>query len=249
MIMSRPKKSRRVGELPRCTCFYPQIKISLQNVNNTNFFASAKDITNSITLTIDEYETIRLIDYKKLTQEECATQMDVARTTVTAMYTSARKKIAQSIVESRVLEIDGGDYMECQGRYCKFYKDKNTTSDKYNYNSDDKLFSMKLAVPSENDIIFQRFGITDAFKIFTIKNSKIVKKEYIKVGNVEHKALVDFLISLNIDSLLCGGIGERAKQYLLDANIVIYSGVSGNTDIMVQQLLDNKLDYFLDFPK
>jgi predicted DNA-binding protein (UPF0251 family)/predicted Fe-Mo cluster-binding NifX family protein len=235
---------------------YPQQKITLQNVNKSTCFISANDVTNKVTMSIDEYETIRLIDYKNLTQEECAAQMDVARTTITAMYTSARKKIAQSIVESRILEIDGGNYIECQGRYCKFSQKSKTqaiqqetlTPDLNDDSIDDKLFTMKLAVPCENEIIFQRFGITDAFNIYTIKDSQIIKTEHLKVGNAEHKALVDFLIAHKIDSLLCGGIGERAKKYLLDAEIVIYSGVSGNADIKVQQLLESQLDYFLDFP-
>lgn len=42
-------------------------------------------------LSLDEYETLRLIDFLGQTQEECARQMEVARTTVQSMYDSARK--------------------------------------------------------------------------------------------------------------------------------------------------------------
>ncbi|OJF77503.1 MAG: hypothetical protein BKP49_00470 [Treponema sp. CETP13] len=241
--MSRPKKSRRVGQLPRCTCLYPQQKITLRNVNKNTCFVSVNDVQERITMTVDEYETIRLIDYKNLTQEECATQMDVARTTITAMYTSARNKIAKSIVESRILEIVGGNYMECQGRFCHKLSQSIIPN-----SAEDNSFDMKLAVPCKNNMIFQQFGITKSFKFYTIRNGKIESSECIQTENAEHKALINFLINYKIDSLLCGGIGQRAKEYLLQAGIVIYSGVSGNADLQVQNFLEEKLNYFLDFP-
>ena len=49
----------------------------------------------------------------ELTQEECATQMGVARTTVQAVYNSARKKLADCLVNGRQLQIRGGNYRLC----------------------------------------------------------------------------------------------------------------------------------------
>ena len=64
-------------------------------------------------MTLDEYEAIRLIDLLDCTQEECAQQMGVARTTVQAVYNQARRKLAQMLVDGRRLEIQGGDYELC----------------------------------------------------------------------------------------------------------------------------------------
>lgn len=64
-------------------------------------------------MAIDEYETIRLIDLEGLTQEQCADRMEVARTTVQAIYERARRKLAQCIVEGARLSIEGGDYEVC----------------------------------------------------------------------------------------------------------------------------------------
>lgn len=59
-------------------------------------------------MTVDEYEAVRLLDVEGLTQEACADRMNVARTTVTAIYDSARKKIADAIVHGKRLLIAGG---------------------------------------------------------------------------------------------------------------------------------------------
>ena len=96
--MPRPTKWRKVCYMPQNTVFGPIDKES--NLE-------------PIFMTIDEYETIRLIDLEGMTQEECADGMNVARTTVQRIYTSARKKLATSLVNGNVLKIEGGEYRLC----------------------------------------------------------------------------------------------------------------------------------------
>jgi predicted DNA-binding protein (UPF0251 family) len=69
-----------------------------------------------LVMTIDEYEVIRLIDLEGLTQEECALQMNVARTTIQAIYFDARKKLAEALIHQKELRIEGGDYQLCEGQ-------------------------------------------------------------------------------------------------------------------------------------
>ena len=64
----------------------------------------------TITMTLDEYECIRLMDREKLTQEQCAQRMGIARTTVTGIYDSARSKLAEALVDGKTLRIGGGSY-------------------------------------------------------------------------------------------------------------------------------------------
>lgn len=102
MKMPRPMKWRKVCCLPESNKFGP--------------LGASIEEENFIKMTVDEYETIRLIDLENLTQEECAGQMNIARTTVQGIYNAARKKLAQSLVKGRVLFIEGGEYRLCDGR-------------------------------------------------------------------------------------------------------------------------------------
>lgn len=61
-------------------------------------------------MSVEEYETLRLLDLEGLTQEETAQRMDVARTTVQRMYADARQKMALALFEGSNLRIEGGNY-------------------------------------------------------------------------------------------------------------------------------------------
>ncbi len=104
--MSRPRKCRKVCCLPKYVEFRPTM--------------NQESATETIVLTVDEYETIRLIDNEGFSQEECGEYMRIARTTVQQIYTEARKKIASSLVNGFPLIIKGGDYSLCDGNedYC-----------------------------------------------------------------------------------------------------------------------------------
>ena len=99
--MPRPRKCRRVCGLPKASAFVPQ---------------GCGEEQGTVVMTVDEYETIRLIDYQDLSQEQCSAYMGVARTTVQQIYNSARKKLSTALVEGLPFRIEGGDYQLCDGR-------------------------------------------------------------------------------------------------------------------------------------
>jgi predicted DNA-binding protein (UPF0251 family)/predicted Fe-Mo cluster-binding NifX family protein len=76
-----------------------------------------------VQLNLDEFECIRLIDHLGLEQEKAAEQIGVSRPTVTRIYASARKKIADALVQGHALRIEGGPIVQlaelCVGRGCQ----------------------------------------------------------------------------------------------------------------------------------
>ena len=101
MPMPRPRKCRKVCCLPEKDLFGP--------------IGQNYEEDNVVILAVDEYEALRLIDYRGMTQEECGTYMRISRTTVQQIYDSARRKVAQALVEGRLIRIIGGQYQLCDG--------------------------------------------------------------------------------------------------------------------------------------
>lgn len=92
--MARPIRCRRICTEPAYDRFKPDEILTGEQ----------------ITMTVDEYEAIRLIDLEKCTHAQCARQMGISRTTVTEIYETARYKLADSIVNGKALCISGGKY-------------------------------------------------------------------------------------------------------------------------------------------
>ncbi len=83
---------------------------------------SPDDITasESVHMTVDEFEALRLLDAEGLTQEGCASRMNIARTTVTAIYDSARKKVADALVNGKRLTYENGEIFQHFGHTEQF---------------------------------------------------------------------------------------------------------------------------------
>lgn len=106
--MARPTKLRKV-------CSFP---------SNHSFIPESGNSKDPVILSIDEYETIRLIDKECLSQEECARQLGVGRTTVQKIYETARRKLAEALVLGLPLRIDGGDICLCKGNDATCFREK-----------------------------------------------------------------------------------------------------------------------------
>lgn len=93
--MARPVKWRKIEKMPTVLKFSP---------SDTN------QSTGENSLKLEELEAIRLKDLVGLEQEDCAKQMEVSRPTFQRILLSAREKIADSLVNGKSIQIEGGHY-------------------------------------------------------------------------------------------------------------------------------------------
>lgn len=90
--MVRPIKPRRL-------CFNPSV----------NYFkprAIPLSSLKEVELRLDELEVLRFCDYQGLEQKEAAKEMNISQSTLQRILTSARKKIAEAIVDGKAIKIN-----------------------------------------------------------------------------------------------------------------------------------------------
>lgn len=219
--MPRSAKCRRVCQMPAHCRFSPELPTQGETV----------------VLAVEEYETIRLVDFQGLTQEEAAVQMGVARATVQRIYAQARQKLAAFLVEGRPLQIGGGSYAICRRKNCRGCGGSASLPKRKGCKQ------MKIAVTYENGNVYGHFGHTEQFKIYDIVDGTLADAQVVPTNGSGHGALAGFLKEHGVDVLICGGIGGGARNALAEAGIQLYPGAAGDADAQVESLLAGSLSY------
>lgn len=89
--MPRPRHRRRIRGAPRSDYFKPA-GIPLPALQTT-------------TLSLEEFEAIRLIDLEGHTQEQAGEQMRISQATLSRTLATARKKIADALINGKAIRI------------------------------------------------------------------------------------------------------------------------------------------------
>jgi hypothetical protein len=90
----RPKKTRWIKCIPGERCFKPLCK----PLNKLEV----------ISLTLDEFEAVRLACLEGLKQVDAARRLKISRPTFSRIISSAHKKIADGLVNIKAIRIEGG---------------------------------------------------------------------------------------------------------------------------------------------
>ena len=102
---------------------------------------------------------------------------------------------------------------------------------------------MRIAVTYENGMIFEHFGHTEQFKVYDVQDNKVVSSTVIDTNGSGHGALSGLLGGMEVDTLICGGIGGGAQAALAAAGIKLYGGVSGEADKAAEALAAGSLEF------
>jgi predicted DNA-binding protein (UPF0251 family) len=115
--MARPTKWRKIEHIPAIPYFIPAE-------------ADIAELPENI-LKLEELEAIRLKDLEGLEQGECAERMEVSRPTFQRILLSAREKIADSLVNGKMIHVEGGNFtrnicpvrcLECGDKWKESYE-------------------------------------------------------------------------------------------------------------------------------
>ena len=99
-----------------------------------------------------------------------------------------------------------------------------------------------IAIPVEEDQIFQHFGKATRFRIYKIEDDAVKSAETCDTGGVGHEDLALWLVTHGVNAVICGGIGPGAMGALAGAGVVALAGVEGAADEAVAKLIDGTLE-------
>ena len=245
--MPRPRKCRRVAFIPGITYFKPA-GIPLRELEEN-------------LLTIDEIEAIRLKDIEDLEQEHCAVKMGISRPTFQRMLESARRKIADALLNGKAIKIQGGTF-EVTSLRCKCMNGCNNTAQ---INNNEGVKNMKIAVVTDDGTtICQHFGRAQYYSVITIENGKVTSKEQRSkaghhVAGAEHASHASHGEKHGFDAnaqashagmmanitdcqlVMAGGMGWGAQVSLKQAGIDVYMTDKINIDEAIQLYIQGKL--------
>lgn len=161
----------------------------------------------------DEMEALRLSDYEKLYQQECAERMGVSRTTFSRILASAHQKVADALLHGKAIIISQRN---------EFPKQKEGQT-------------MKIAIPvktnKENPAVAPLFGKAKWFAF--IQDGKISIKQNTAEGG---QAVVQWLTDEGADTLIIQQMGRMPYKLLkAQGNVHIYH--SGFERITLEEVL------------
>lgn len=180
---------------------------------------------SAVVLTVDEYEAIRLIDRQGFSQEECSSYMQISRATVQLIYNSARGKLAEALVDGRVLRIEGGEYRLCDGseefcgcggcrRHRRSGQPRNTEGDK----------TMKIAIPLDENkqdvcIVLAR---APYFLFRTEEGETVEENPAAQAQGGAGLQAAQFLVDRGVTDLITVRCGQNAADVFRAADMKLY---------------------------
>ncbi len=230
--MPRPIKCRKVCRMPDNLKFLPQ---------------NPGENQEAVILNVDEFETIRLIDREGLSQEQCGQVMGVARATVQQIYTAARKKVADALVDGRTLQIEGGQYRLCgkNGSHCgcqgcwKHLASRDKKEDA----------SMKIAIPldeNKQDVCVS-FGRAPYILFSQDGSQEILENPAAQAQGGAGLKAAQFLVDNGADVLITVRCGQNAADVFTAAEIKIFKAQGTSAMENITAFEEKKLEPLTHF--
>ena len=101
---------------------------------------------------------------------------------------------------------------------------------------------MKIAMPQQDGVLFEHFGRAKEFVIYTVTDLDPVTSEVIAPEDLSHEAVARALKERGVEVVLCASIGEHARAALEGEHMLVFSGITGGTDDVLERFLQGELE-------
>ena len=101
---------------------------------------------------------------------------------------------------------------------------------------------MKIAMPYQDGVLLEHFGRAKEFIIYNVSDLDPVTSEVIAPEDLSHAAVARTLKGHGVDVVLCGSIGEHARQAVEGEHMLVFSGITGAADDVLERFLQGNLE-------
>lgn len=206
--MSRPPASRTIATQLKYHRFKPA------GIPSTDL--------EQLVLTLDEAEAIAIADLEGLYQEAAARRMDISRATFGRILASAHRKIADSIINGKLLLIEGGPVEICKHRKAP----------------------MKVAVAIQGNQIEEHFGQCSRIRLYDINPESPASADSdfpLPADMGCRSSLAPLLARQGVTHVIATRIGGGVKNAFVSHGITVIGGITGDAALAVSALANGKL--------
>lgn len=176
---------------------------------------------------LDEFEAIRLCDFDGKSQIEASEIMNVSRATIQRLLKSGRAKMVDGLLNSKVLMIKN----EHENSKIKIRGEKIMNAE------------LRIAFPTnDGQNVEEHFGHCKKFAMYTVKENKIISKEYLDAPKHEPGVLPRFLGEQGATAIITGGMGQMAVRLFKEQNVEVILGATGSIEDNLNEYLNNDLE-------
>jgi predicted DNA-binding protein (UPF0251 family)/predicted Fe-Mo cluster-binding NifX family protein len=161
--MPRHKKCRFVQSQPGVLYFKPS-GIPLR-------------ILDECVLTMDEVEAIRLADLEGHSHEQAAAVMGISRATFGRIVASARRSVADALINSKSIRMEHVEYAVITGSAKGKSQLATSNNEEWSEAPMDPKNIKIAAVTDDGEVICAHFGRANFYEVVTVKDGEIVHRE------------------------------------------------------------------------
>jgi predicted DNA-binding protein (UPF0251 family)/predicted Fe-Mo cluster-binding NifX family protein len=238
-MIGRRRRVRCIGFNPIHLCFKP-------------CGVRGRDL-ETIELQADELEALRLMDFERLYQEECAERMGISRTTLSRTVAEARRKVADALLYGKRLVIARAPEMFSIDSQVAGAPQSQTTADSANLQNEPlrEDLRMKTIVLAANDDrgldgeMAQHFGRCPYYVVVRVNGDHRVEQTRIEANPHAQQhgpgEVPRFVHSLGADVIVAPGMGQKAIAWFDRLGVEVATGSRGQVGATLQAYLDGAI--------